>query len=58
MKYQSSIKLALFDKLYKAYLISVSFIKFDKKDDQSQLEDFLCDAVVDGFKILERKYVE
>ena len=39
--------------LYYTYLY-----KAQTKDDQSQLEDFLCNAVVDGFKILERKYVE
>ncbi|MFH1288424.1 MAG: Fic family protein [bacterium] len=36
--------------LYYTYLY-----KAQAKDDQSQLEDFLCDAVMDGFKILERK---
>ncbi|MBI4836791.1 MAG: Fic family protein [Candidatus Portnoybacteria bacterium] len=35
--------------LYYTYLY-----KAQTKDDQSQLEDFLCDAVADGFKILER----
>lgn len=35
--------------LYYTYLY-----KAQTKNDQSQLEDFLCDAVVDGFKILER----
>lgn len=30
-------------------------LKAQTKNDQSQLEDFLCDAVLDGFKILERK---
>ena len=39
--------------LYYTYLY-----KAQTKDDQSQLEDLLCDAVVDGFKILERKDVE
>ena len=39
--------------LYYTYLY-----KAQTKDDQSQLEDFLCDVVVDGFKILERKDVE
>ncbi|MBU4141626.1 Fic family protein [Patescibacteria group bacterium] len=38
--------------LYYAYLF-----KAQTKNDQSQLEDFLCDAVIDGFKILERKDV-
>jgi len=36
--------------LYYAYLY-----KSQTKDDQSQLENFLCDAVADGFKILGRK---
>lgn len=35
--------------LYYAYLY-----KAQTKGDHSQLEDFLCDAVMDGFKILER----
>ncbi|MBI4065988.1 Fic family protein [Candidatus Kaiserbacteria bacterium] len=35
--------------LYYTYLY-----KAQTKGDQSQLEDFLCEAVVDGFKILER----
>ncbi|MCX6725689.1 MAG: Fic family protein [Candidatus Shapirobacteria bacterium] len=35
--------------LYYTYLY-----KAQTKDDHSQLEDFLCDAVMDGFKILER----
>ena len=35
--------------LYYAYLY-----KAQTKDDQSQLESFLCDAVLDGFGILER----
>ncbi|MBU3924983.1 Fic family protein [Patescibacteria group bacterium] len=38
--------------LYYTYLF-----KAQTKNDQSQLEDFLCDAVIDGFKILERKDV-
>lgn len=29
--------------------------KAQTKDDASQLEDFVCDAILDGFKILERK---
>jgi hypothetical protein len=29
--------------------------KAQTKDDSSQLEDFVCDAISDGFKILERK---
>ncbi|TAN57578.1 hypothetical protein EPN15_03880 [Patescibacteria group bacterium] len=36
--------------LYYAYLY-----KAQTKNDQSQLENFLCDAVADGFRILERK---
>ena len=36
-------------RLYYTYLY-----KAQTKDEQSQLEDFLCDAVTDGFKILER----
>jgi len=36
--------------LYYTYLY-----KAQTKDDQSRLEDFLCDAVADGFDILERK---
>jgi Fic family protein len=36
-------------KLYYTYLY-----KSQTKDDQSQLEDFLCDAVMSGFDILER----
>jgi hypothetical protein len=35
--------------LYYTYLY-----KAQTKDDRSQLEDFLCDAAMDGFKILER----
>lgn len=35
--------------LYYTYLY-----KAQTKDDQSQLEDFLCEAVIDGFKILDR----
>jgi Fic family protein len=35
--------------LYYTYLY-----KAQTKDDQSQLENFLCDATMDGFKILER----
>lgn len=35
--------------LYYTYLF-----KAQTKNDQSQLEDFLCEAVLDGFKILER----
>lgn len=35
--------------LYYTYLY-----KAQTKNDQSQLEDFLCDAITDGFKILER----
>ncbi len=37
-------------RLYYTYLL-----KAQTKNDQSQLEDFLCEAVLDGFKILERK---
>lgn len=36
-------------RLYYTYLY-----KAQTKDDYSQLEDFLCDAVIEGFKILER----
>ena len=36
-------------RLYYNYLY-----KAQTKEDYSQLEDFLCDAVMDGFKILER----
>lgn len=36
-------------RLYYTYLY-----KAQTKEDYSQLEDFLCDAIVDGFKILER----
>ncbi|MBA4319543.1 MAG: hypothetical protein C0412_14170 [Flavobacterium sp.] len=36
--------------LYYAYLY-----KAQTKNDQSQLEDFLCNAIMDGFDILERK---
>lgn len=36
-------------RLYYTYLY-----KAQTKDDQSQLEDFLCEAVIDGFKILDR----
>lgn len=36
-------------RLYYTYLY-----KSQIKDDQSQLEDFLCNSVLDGFKILER----
>ena len=35
--------------LYYTYLY-----KAQAKDDQSQLENFLCDAAMEGFKILER----
>jgi len=35
--------------LYYTYLY-----KAQTKGDQSQLEDFLCDAITDGFEILER----
>ena len=38
--------------LYYTYLY-----KAQTKNDQSQLENFLCDAVIDGFDILERKDV-
>lgn len=38
--------------LYYTYLY-----KAQTKDDQSQLENFLCDAIGDGFRILERKDV-
>lgn len=37
-------------RLYYTYLY-----KAQTKDDSSQLEDFLCEAVMDGFTILERK---
>jgi Fic family protein len=37
-------------RLYYAYLY-----KAQTKDDSSQLEDFLCEAVMAGFEILERK---
>lgn len=37
-------------RLYYTYLY-----KDQTKDDQSQLESFLCDAIMEGFKILERK---
>jgi Fic family protein/DNA-binding XRE family transcriptional regulator len=40
-------------KLYYTYLY-----KAQTKDDQSQLENFLCDATIDGFKILERMDVK
>ena len=36
--------------LYYSYLY-----KAQTKDDRSQLEDYICDAIMDGFKILERK---
>jgi Fic family protein len=36
-------------RLYYTYLF-----KAQTTDDHSQLEDFLCDTIVDGFKILER----
>ncbi|MBU3925132.1 Fic family protein [Patescibacteria group bacterium] len=36
-------------RLYSAYLY-----KAQTKNDVSQLENFLCDAVIDGFKVLER----
>lgn len=39
--------------LYFTYLY-----KAQAKDNHSQLEDFLCDAVMDGFKILERKDIK
>jgi hypothetical protein len=38
-----------YKRLYYTYLY-----KAQTKDDQSQLEDFFCEAVMDGFKILER----
>lgn len=37
--------------LYYTYLY-----KAQTKDDHSQLEDFLCDAVADGFRVLERSW--
>lgn len=37
--------------LYYTYLY-----KAQTKKDRSQLEDFLCEAIMDGFKILERIY--
>jgi len=37
-------------RLYYNYLY-----KAQTKNDHSQLENFLCDAVFDGYKILERK---
>ena len=39
--------------LYYAYLY-----KSQTKNDQSQLENFLCDAVMEGFNILERKDIK
>jgi Fic family protein/DNA-binding XRE family transcriptional regulator len=39
--------------LYYTYLY-----KAQTASDQSQLENFLCDAIADGFKILERKDIE
>jgi Fic family protein len=39
--------------LYYTYLC-----KAQTKNDQRQLEDFLCDAVAEGFKILERKDIK
>jgi Fic family protein len=39
--------------LYYAYLY-----KAQTKDDQSQLEGYICDAIFDGFKILERKDIK
>lgn len=39
--------------LYYTYLY-----KAQTKNDQSQLEDFICDAVMDGFKILDRQHTE
>ncbi|MEY4747768.1 MAG: hypothetical protein RLZZ416_817 [Candidatus Parcubacteria bacterium] len=38
---------------YYAYLYKAQTV-----DDHSQLENFLCDAVWDGFKILERMDIE
>jgi len=40
-------------RLYYTYLY-----KAQTKEDHSQLEDFLCEAVIDGFKILERTDVQ
>ena len=40
-------------RLYYTYLY-----KAQTKNDQSQLEDFLCDSVADGFKILEREDIK
>lgn len=40
-------------RLYYTYLY-----KAQTKDDLSQLEDFLCEAVLDGFKILEREDIK
>ena len=37
-------------RLYAAYLN-----KAQMKDDQSLLEDFVCDAILEGYRILERK---
>jgi len=39
--------------LYYTYLY-----KAQTKGDQSQLENFLCDAITDGFKVLERKDIK
>lgn len=39
--------------LYYTYLY-----KAQTKNDSSQLEDFLCDAIMNGFKILEREYIK
>ena len=36
-------------------LYYASLYKAQTKDDRDQLEDFLCEAVMDGFRILERK---
>ena len=38
--------------LYYSYLF-----KAQTKNDQSQLEDFLCDSVMNGFNVLERKLI-
>ena len=40
-------------RLYYAYLYKTQI-----RNDQGQLEDFLCDAIMDGFKVLERKETE
>ena len=39
-------------------LYCIYLYRAQTKNDQSQLENFLCEAAMDGFKILERKDIK